>query len=120
MRTHVCYYKINRTYVFKCKEVAELGDRSAMETGLCMDIPIRVMALTDRDGRITPYWIRLESPDHQIHTYRIHDIVSRGEKNYVGIREKQFVCHIQVDDLMQAVELRCNMESQQWRVAQLL
>lgn len=61
MRTHVCYYKINRTYVFKCKEVAELGDRSAMETGLCMDIPIQVMALTDRDGRITPYWIRLES-----------------------------------------------------------
>lgn len=97
-----------------------MGDKSVIDSGLSMDIPIQVMALTDRDGRITPYWIRMESPNHQIHTYRIHDIVSRGEKNYVGIREKQFVCRIQIDDLMRAVELRWNLESQRWRVAQLL
>ena len=91
-----------------------------MQAGESVDIPVQVMALTDRDGRTTPIWFRLEAPDHQVLRYHIRKTISRSEKNYVGIREKQFVCRIPIDDMMRTVELRWNLESQRWRVAQLL
>ncbi len=49
------------------------------------NIPIQMMSLTERDGRITPQWFRLETEEHEIRLYRIEQVVSRDEKRYVGI-----------------------------------
>ena len=42
------------------------------------NIPIQMMSLTDRDGRITPQWFRLETENHEILMCRIEQVVSRG------------------------------------------
>ena len=39
-----------------------------------VNIPIQMVSLTDRDGRITPLWFRLETQDHQVRMYRIEQI----------------------------------------------
>ena len=91
-----------------------------MQAGESVDIPVQVMALTDRDGRTTPIWFRLEAPDHQGLRYHIRKTISRSEKNYVGIREKQFICIVQTGEFEHTIELRCNTETQRWRIVQLL
>lgn len=35
------------------------------------NIPIQMMALTDRDGRMTPLWFRLETEEHEVKLCRI-------------------------------------------------
>ena len=51
-----------------------------------VNLPIQMMSLTDRDGRITPQWFRLETEDHEVRMYRVIQVISRDEKKYVGIR----------------------------------
>ena len=31
-----------------------------------VNIPIQLLSVTDRDGRITPLWFRLETKEHEI------------------------------------------------------
>ena len=54
-----------------------------------VNIPIQLLSITDRDGKITPLWFRLETEEHEIRKFRIEDVISRSEKNYVGIKEKR-------------------------------
>ena len=84
------------------------------------NIPIQMMSLTERDGRITPQWFRLETEEHEIRLYRIEQVVSRDEKRYVGIREKQFICKIKMGDKRKTLEVRYNVETQRWRIFQFL
>lgn len=95
-----------------------------VQAGILIDgpvnIPIQMMSLTDRDGRITPQWFRLETEDHEIRMCRIEQVVSRGEKRYVGVREKQFVCKIKMGELCKTLEMRYSVESQKWRIFQFL
>ncbi len=85
-----------------------------------VNIPIQMVSLTDRDGRITPLWFRLETQDHQVRMYRIEQIVSRDEKKYVGVREKQFVCKIMLGKSTKTLEMRYSVETQKWRIFQFL
>ena len=84
------------------------------------NIPIQMMSLTERDGRITPQWFRLETEEHEIRLYRIEQVVSLDEKRYVGIREKQFICNIKMGDMRKTLEVRYNVETQRWRIFQFL
>ena len=85
-----------------------------------VNIPIQLLSVTDRDGKITPLWFRLETEDHEIKKFRIEDIISRSEKNYVGIREKQFVCRIKQEGVSKTLEMRYNTSTQKWRIFQFL
>ena len=84
------------------------------------NIPIQLLSITDRDGKITPLWFRVETQEHEIKKFQIADIISRGEKNYVGIKEKQFVCRIEQDGVSKTLEMRYNMATQKWRIFQFL
>lgn len=85
-----------------------------------VNIPVQLLSVTDRDGRITPLWFRLETEEHEIKKFRIEDIISRGEKNYVGIREIQFVCRIRQGGMSRTLEMRYNTKTQKWRIFQFL
>ncbi len=95
-----------------------------VQTGILIDgpinIPIQMMSLTDRDGRMTPQWFRLETENHEIHMCRIEQVVSRGEKKCVGVREKQFICKIRMGEVCKTLEMRYSVESQKWRIFQFL
>ncbi|MDE6602516.1 MAG: hypothetical protein K2K90_10230 [Lachnospiraceae bacterium] len=84
------------------------------------NIPIQMMTLTDRDGRMTPLWFRLETEEHEVKLCRIEQVVSRDEKKYVGVREKQFVCRIRLGEVCKTLEMRYSVETQKWRIFQFL
>lgn len=85
-----------------------------------VNLPIQMMSLTDRDGRMTPQWFRLETEDHEVRVCRVMQVVSRGEKKYVGIREKQFICRIRMGDTSRTLEMRYRVDTQRWRIFQFL
>lgn len=85
-----------------------------------VNLPIQMMSLTDRDGRMTPQWFRLETEDHEVRIYRVIQVVSRDEKKYVGVREKQFICKIRMGDICKTLEMRYSVETQRWRIFQFL
>lgn len=84
------------------------------------NIPIQMMTLTDRDGRMTPLWFRLETEEHEVKLCRIEQVVSRDEKKYVGVREKQFVCKTRLGGVCKTLEMRYSVETQRWRIFQFL
>ena len=84
------------------------------------NIPIQMMSLTDRDGKMTPLWFRLETEEHEVKLYRIEQVVSRDEKKYVGVREKQFVCRIRLGNVCKTLEMRYSVETRKWRIFQFL
>lgn len=85
-----------------------------------VNIPIQMVSLTDRDGRMTPLWFRLETEEHEIKKYKIEQVVSRDEKQYVGVREKQFICKISLGEISRTLEMRYSIETQKWRIFQFL
>lgn len=84
------------------------------------NIPIQMMSLTDRDGKMTPLWFRLETEDHEVRLCRIEQVISRDEKKYVGVREKQFICKIRLGNVCKTLEMRYSVETQKWRIFQFL
>ena len=85
-----------------------------------VNIPVQLASVTDRDGKITPLWFRLETEEHEIRKFMIANVISRGEKNYVGIKEKQSVGRIEQDGVSKTLEMRYNTATQKWRIFQFL
>ena len=74
----------------------------------------------DRTGVITPLQFRYELPEHKVELVKIEKTLSRDEKIYVGIREKQYICSAVVDGCRRLLEFRYDVESQRWRIFQFL
>ncbi|MBQ8815542.1 MAG: hypothetical protein IJZ85_13715 [Lachnospiraceae bacterium] len=85
-----------------------------------VQIPIQMMSITDRDGRLTPIWFKFETEDHFIEKIMIEKTISRDESNKVGIREKRFICSAIFGEQRRLLEIRYRIESQQWRIFQFL
>lgn len=99
----------------------ELEARSELSDSLYpVQIPIQMMSITDRDGRLTPIWFKFETEDHFIEKVMIEKTISRDESNKVGIREKRFICSAIFGKQRRLLEIRYRIESQQWRIFQFL
>ncbi len=85
-----------------------------------VNIPVQMMAVTDRDGKVTPLWFRFEAEDHHIEKVAIEKTISRDESMYVGIREKRFVCSVVIGEERHLLELRYHIENQKWRIFRFL
>lgn len=85
-----------------------------------VNIPVQMMAVTDRDGKVTPLWFRFEAEDHHIEKVAIERTISRDESMYVGVREKRFVCSVVIGEERHLLELRYHIENQKWRIFQFL
>lgn len=113
---------IKQTYVRK--EVRGLEKDPVAEAKLGeqfpVNIPIQMMCVTDTTGRMNPIRFKYESEEHEIVTIPIVRIVARDERNFVGIREKQFICSVVMDGIYRTVEIRYSVESQKWRIFQIL
>ncbi len=85
-----------------------------------VNIPVQMMAVTDRDGKVTPLWFRFEAEDHHIEKVAIERTISRDESIFVGVREKRFVCSVVIGAERHLIELRYHIENQKWRIFQFL
>lgn len=63
-----------------------------------VNIPIQMLSLRDTMGRITPIRFRFQMAEDTVETMEVQKVISHDEKNYVGIREKQFICSAKVSD----------------------
>ena len=98
-----------------------MGAASEMQDTLSpVQIPIQMMVIADRDGRLTPVWFRFEAEDHSVEKVIVEKTISRDESNSVGIREKRFICSAVFGDRRRLLEIRCRVESQQWRIFRFL
>lgn len=88
---------------------------------LCaVNIPIQMVAASDRDGKLTPIYFRFETPEHMIERVKIEETHSRDECMFVGIREKKFICSAVINEERRIMEIRYNVDSQKWRIFQFL
>ena len=55
-----------------------------------------------------------------VKTIEIQKVISRDEKNYVEIRERQFICAARISDQERIMEIRYNVGSQKWKIFQFL
>lgn len=83
-------------------------------------IPIQMMSITDRDGRLTPIWFKFETEEHFVEKIMIEKTISRDESNKVGIREMRFICSAIFGEQRRLLEIRYRIESHQWRIFQFL
>lgn len=88
---------------------------------LCpVNIPIQMVSVTDRDGKLTPLWFRFETEEHSIEKVVIEKTVSRDECTYMGIREKKFICSAVIGEMRRILEIRYHVDNQKWRIFQFL
>lgn len=85
-----------------------------------LNIPVQMVAATDRNGKITPMWFRYETPEHTIETVKIWKTECRDEVGYVGIREKRYICTVRMNEIYHVLDIRYHIEKQTWRVFQFL
>lgn len=100
-----------------------MEERTKYDRAGCLspvNIPIQMICGIDTTGKITPIRFRFQTAEDIIETVTIQKVVSRDEKNYVGIREKQFICAALIGDMEKVMEIRYNVESQKWKIFQFL
>ena len=102
------------------EEEAKNNKNERLGTLSPVNIPVQMMAVTDRDGKVTPLWFRFENEEHEIEKVGIEQTISRDECGYMGIREKRFICSAVIHDTRKIMELRYHVESQRWRIFQFL
>lgn len=99
-----------------------------LQTGLKMgdilpvDLPIEMMVYTDIDGEMTPRRLRYEKEGGEkvIISFEKEDTIARSEYNFVGIKEKQFICSAVSDGLRVTLEIRYRVADQKWRIHRFL
>ena len=97
-----------------------MGTAYKMREECPVNIPMQMMAVTDTSGIMNPLRFRLESEEHEIIAVPIKCVISKGEKNYVGIREKQYICTVEMEKKIRTVEIRYSVDTQKWRIFQFL
>lgn len=85
-----------------------------------VNVPVQMICGMDTTGSITPIRFRFQTAEDTIETVNVERVISRDEKNYVGIREKQFVCAAQIGGMHRILEIRYNVAGQKWRIFQFL
>ena len=87
-----------------------------------VDIPIEMIAHTDIDGKITPLRLRYEKEGGEKVTicFCKEDTIARGEYNFVGIKELQFICSTVADGTRISMEIRYRVANEKWRIHRFL
>ena len=84
--------------------------------------PIEMIAHTDIDGKITPLRLRYEKEGGEKVTicFCKEDTIARGEYNFVGVKELQFICSTVADGTRTTMELRYRVANEKWRIHRFL
>lgn len=100
------------------------GNQGTLKMGdvILVDIPVEMMVYADTDGEMTPRRLRYEREGGEkiIISFAPDDTVARGECNYVGIKEKKYICSTVVDGIRTTLEIRYRLADQTWRIHRFL
>lgn len=93
---------------------------SGMAADRAVNLPVQMMSLVDRSGRQTPMGFRFEDDEHQRYNIKVERVICREKLNLAGIREIKIICGAYFGETERLLELRYNVDSQQWRIYQFL
>ena len=98
------------------QEILKMGDI------IPVDIPVEMMVYVDTDGEMTPRHLRYEKEGGEriLISFARNDTIARGEYNFVGIKEKQFICSTIVEGIRTTMEIRYRVADQKWRIHRFL
>ena len=85
-----------------------------------LNIPVQMLAVTDRSGKLTPLWFRYENEEHQIVTVKIQQVVSSKEEKHCGMDYISYVCWAQTEQQRRLIELRYRLSTHKWSFFQAL
>ena len=87
-----------------------------------VDIPVEMMVYVDTDGEMTPRRLRYEKEggEKMILSFAPEDTIARSECNYVGIKEKKYICSTVSDGIRNTLEIRFRLTDQTWRIYRFL
>lgn len=92
----------------------------SMAAEQAVNLPVQMMSLVDRSGRLTPMGFRFEDEEHQIQSIKVSRVICREKLNLAGIREIKIICGAYFGEAERLLELRYSVDSQQWRLYQFL
>lgn len=82
--------------------------------------PIQMATVTDSTGYIHPKWFKFQNEERMIVKIDIERVMCQETVKYAGIFEKRIICSIIVNDIRCVAEFRYNIESQRWRIFQVI
>ena len=82
--------------------------------------PIQMAAVTDSTGYIHPKWFKFQNEERMIVKIDIERVMCQETVKYAGIFEKRIICSMIVNDIRCVAEFRYNIESQRWRIFQVI
>ena len=87
-----------------------------------VDIPVEMMVYVDTDGEMTPRRLRYEKEGGEkiIISFAPEDTIARSDCNYVGIKEKKYICSTVADGIRTTLEIRYRVADQTWRIYRFL
>lgn len=91
-----------------------------MTADRAVNLPVQMMSLVDRSGRLTPLGFRFEDEEHRRYNIKVERVICREKLNLAGIREIKVICGARFGETERLLELRYHVDSQQWRIYQFL
>lgn len=82
--------------------------------------PIQMATVTDSTGYIHPKWFKFQNEERMIVKIDIERVMCQETVKYAGIFEKRIICSMIVNDIRCVAEFRYNIESQRWRIFQVI
>ncbi|MBR2403552.1 MAG: hypothetical protein IKB01_12450 [Lachnospiraceae bacterium] len=82
--------------------------------------PIQMATVTDSTGYIHPKWFKFQDENRMIVKIDIERVMCQETVKYAGIFEKRVICSMVVNDIRCVAEFRYNIESQRWRIFQVI
>ncbi len=92
----------------------------SMTPNAAVNLPVQMMSLADRSGRLTPVGFRYEDEEHRICAVKINRVICREKLSLAGIKEIKVICSALFGERERLIELRYSVDSQKWRVCQFL
>lgn len=82
--------------------------------------PVQMASVTDSTGYIHPKWFKYQDENRMIVKIDIERVMCQETVKYAGIFEKRIICSMIVDSTRCVAEFRYNIETQRWRIFQVI
>ncbi len=92
-------------------------EAAAIESVLCVDIPVQMISCTDTNGRITPIWFRFRDRNGEVVTIKIEKVISSDQEH--SSLGANFVCTASLYGKPRTFRLRYNYYVHEWRMASI-
>lgn len=99
------------------KEEKRIKKGTIVESILCVNIPVQMIACTDTNGKITPMRFRFEDRNGEIVTITIDKILSTDQEH--SSLGANFICSARMYGAQKTFQLRYSYYAHEWRLSRI-